>query len=369
MNRYETKEELVVFLSPTVREVHLYQSSRVDDIPYIIDSFLSFIFNAVSSQGEHVEIVYKTLTQSDKRSKSVLRFPHYGKRNQSKISRDAKQLATLCHLLNTIKERFKSGTSTIRDVYYSNVELYRKQTTVEKWLKIIETNFQLDSHKSVGIVPAQKGLAYSSFDIFIHQKGCINKMNKGNINLIPYLDDDSKIQIDIPSNTLKVDIIVLEKDAVFNKITREKPSNTIILTGKGYPDFLTRKFLHKLQLCNFNLILNQWKVFTDADPYGVHIALTYTLSNPIESNLNCTKLIYSGASIAKLIDKRRIQLLNLSQRDVSFTQSLISRTIPLISNKTSVQYARPYVKELQRQLFFHKKGEMNKLELRDYLNC
>ncbi|KMZ62563.1 hypothetical protein ZOSMA_454G00030 [Zostera marina] len=69
-------------------------------------------------------------------------------------------------------------------------------------------------------------------------------------------------------------ILVVEKEAVFNRLANDKYceiNNCIVITGRGYPDVSTRRFLYHLvdKLCLPVYCL------VDSDPYGFDILLIY----------------------------------------------------------------------------------------------
>lgn len=69
-------------------------------------------------------------------------------------------------------------------------------------------------------------------------------------------------------------VLVIEKDAVFQKLLEENCSRAlkcILVTGKGYPDVATR-MLVKMLSEKMNLPVY---IVVDADPFGVDIMLIY----------------------------------------------------------------------------------------------
>lgn len=70
-------------------------------------------------------------------------------------------------------------------------------------------------------------------------------------------------------------IIVVEKDTVFQRVLEVyKDDDTVmVVTGKGYPDYATRKFLEEIvRIGNINL---KMVYIGDADPHGADIYFTY----------------------------------------------------------------------------------------------
>ena len=96
----------------------------------------------------------------------------------------------------------------------------------------------------------------------------------------------------------------------------------------------------------------------DADPYGINIALSYIKTAP-----NIKLIHYNGISITQVI-KKRGQILSMNYRDYIIAKSTIHRIIKQIDSASSPICNTPYPSlklELQRQMFWGKKGEMNAL--------
>lgn len=71
-------------------------------------------------------------------------------------------------------------------------------------------------------------------------------------------------------------LLVVEKDSVFQRLLDERWAerfpNSILVTGRGYPDICTRLFLSWLALKFPSMPM---LALVDADPYGIEIFLTY----------------------------------------------------------------------------------------------
>ena len=69
-------------------------------------------------------------------------------------------------------------------------------------------------------------------------------------------------------------MIVVEKDSVFQKLLSEncmEKLNCILVTGKGYPDVATRKFVKTV---SEQLDIPVY-IIVDADPFGIDIMSAY----------------------------------------------------------------------------------------------
>ncbi len=359
MEKCQTKGELLETLQPSIRQIVLEQTLRGTTIEENIELILSMMLQAVEQHGLFIE--FQMLQAKDRESTAVptfrkVRFPHFGKPSRLCQS-NTRNLAILLTLLKTIQERFSVGVkSTVRDVFYSNVELYRTQRTVSYWLKNIATNFKLNEINLLQIIPAQKGLVYSTISLQFNDR---LRLKPGSINLIPYMVENSKVAILGGEETKKLNVRIFEKEAIFNKFVQNLDDITtpeVIITGKGYPDNLTKLLVKKL---NSSLTLQDLLIYVDADPYGINIALSYFS--------NCAyvdRVKYKGITIFQLLNKGG-QLLSMSQKDYSMARTTLSRinkaiepTFPIEANSYL-----PLKQELQRQLYLGKKGEMNAVYL------
>ncbi len=73
-------------------------------------------------------------------------------------------------------------------------------------------------------------------------------------------------------------VIVVEKDTVFQRVIQLIYSlpDVICVTGKGYPDYATRKFLLLLQAQTDA----EFYYIGDADPFGADIFFNYYFGSP-----------------------------------------------------------------------------------------
>lgn len=187
---------------------------------------------------------------------------------------------------------------TKRELYYENVDLFKSTD-------IIDVN-ESDLCSILGICrfdlpifPSAKGLFCGNITLVnkYGNKLNINNSNMNNkINLINYeylidefyLDDFTKKNIEIimhnnfNSNLCqKYFVLIVEKETLFFNLVGNyqfynKFPNAIIITGKGYPDYITKIFIKKLsnQLIDIPFIY-----FGDHDPHGFEIYLNYVFGS------------------------------------------------------------------------------------------
>ncbi|CCC70633.1 hypothetical protein NCAS_0F01490 [Naumovozyma castellii] len=353
MDKAECKTALLEELTPKSRDILFSPVSKAEDIPFMIQSILSLASVSLQHQQEPIKIQFPL---QDGKNLMTLTLPFFGKKFKlkSRNTKPSRKVAILFNILNTVKNRLENGqVSTIRDLYYSNVELYENQRNISFWLSILTRSFRLPSKDLLNIIPAQKGLIYSPIKIMVINNEKVQIITPFETTLIPYLGDNTKIVLSKQANVHINRVLVLEKEAIFSKLVSSRNSDQILITGKGYPDFLTRKFLKLFHESEKESIKN-WDIITDADPHGVNITFIYMQTN--------TYLNYCGATLLQLINlnlkhlSSATQLLSLDQRDVSLTKTLLGR----VSMQEVAQASKLKV-ALQRQMFFQKKGEMNAL--------
>lgn len=346
-----TRKLLIESLIPKSRTIHLDPVTENKSLNETIEETLFLITNSFRYSTTPITLVLFVKDTYFRR----IHFPYFGKESGFRTSTN--NIPILLTLLKTIQKKVKTGTtSTIRDVYYSNVELYQEQRNVVYWLDVITKNFKLRSRDSLKIVAAQKGLIYTTSPIQLTFQNKVHTISDNTINLVPYLDEASVLtSCHLTSDST---IMILEKEAIFNKLVTSKTktlSNYIVITGKGYSDHLTKLFLRKLlEFCNNCHKKVKFAVYVDSDPDGICIAMNYIMNCNLPTNSGLNRIIYKGVTLLQLI-ALRTQLMSLTQRELKLAKNLLIR---LATKDNNTMY--PGIKlQLQRQLFFCKKGEMN----------
>ncbi|KAH8398584.1 hypothetical protein KR222_005333, partial [Zaprionus bogoriensis] len=162
------------------------------------------------------------------------------------------------------------GSWTTRGLYYRDPKMILSQSYImAAQLDVCRILRTTPVH--IGILQGSKGLV--SGDIALH-------MSNGDVvdcNLYSRA-------ITLPTDFENVErimtnaefVLIVEKESVFENLLAHKAYskvdlNFIILTGKGYPDFTTRRMVHKLSFeCNLPMY-----ILVDADPFGIEIMLIY----------------------------------------------------------------------------------------------
>ena len=212
-----------------------------------------------------------------------------------------KSIARILKLSTIIQNKLDQlRPCTKRELYYENVDLFKSTD-------IIDSN-ESDLCSILGICrfdlpifPSAKGLFCGNITL-LNKNGNrlnINNSNMNNkINLINYeyliddffIDENTKNNINFFQNINNTNnfcekyfVLIVEKETLFFNLVGNyqfysKFPNAIIITGKGYPDYITKIFIKKLsnQLNNYNI---PFIYFGDHDPHGLEIYLNYVFGS------------------------------------------------------------------------------------------
>jgi DNA topoisomerase-6 subunit A len=173
--------------------------------------------------------------------------------------------------------------STIRGMYYATLSTVGDDRIKQKFW-----NSQENSDDAIKAVELLTGVPREEFSVTSKPKGMISgpiTLRVGGDVIDCSLGSRATSQL-IPTNIRDLEIIdvkadfimVVEKDTVLNNIRKSgfiQKYNSILLTGSGEPDRATRMMVKTLN--------EVWKkpvvIFTDADPWGLGIALRYKIGS------------------------------------------------------------------------------------------
>ncbi|KAI2613417.1 DNA topoisomerase IV, alpha subunit [Hypoxylon sp. NC1633] len=177
------------------------------------------------------------------------------------------QILHLCH------EALVSGhVITKRAIYYQNPDLFGSQQYVDCLVDDIAFTFGV-GRDNLNIVAAYKGLIVGKATVTLRDESVVDCSSDSNGTLIPHVE--SIEQIDISQAKW---IMVIEKEATFRGLAASRffemcaVGAGVLVTGKGYPDLVTRQFLHRL---HSNFPQTPVYALVDFDPDGIAIMLTY----------------------------------------------------------------------------------------------
>ncbi len=233
--------------------------------------------------------------------------------NLRTITRILKLSVIIQHKLNQLMP------CTKRELYYENVELFKSTDIIDSSESDLCSILGICKF-DLPIFPSAKGLFCGNITL-VNKYG--NKLNiqssnmNSKINLINYeyliedfdLDEKTKNYIELVQNNRvflgnngegnisrnnindlcnKYFVLIIEKETLFFNLVGnyqffKKFPNAIIITGKGYPDYITKVFIKKL----YNLFNNiPFIYFGDHDPHGFEIYLNYIFGSVQSSKEN-----------------------------------------------------------------------------------
>lgn len=239
--------------------------------------------------------------------------------------------------------------ATKREVYYSDVNLFRDQKYSDKIIEDVASMLQT-TRDSVHIVASARGSAMGR--VTIRDGGDVidlTKMGTGGWAVTPFLDQLEIIESDAEF------IILSEKDAAVMRLAEAKYWNRqpcIVITGKGSGDIATRAFLKmlvkELEIPAFSLV--------DSDPYGHYIYSVFLRGSK--------RLSYESPFIAT----PELKLLGVLSRDLDEYKIPKSVRIPMqpadvkrvkdMLKEPFVQRNKPWVEDLQLMLRLKEKAEI-----------
>ncbi|KAF8414255.1 hypothetical protein HHK36_002255 [Tetracentron sinense] len=161
-----------------------------------------------------------------------------------------------------------------RDIYYMHPSAFSEQAVVDRAINDICILLECSRH-NLNVVSVGNGLVmgWLRFLEAGRKFDCINNLNTA--HPVPVHVEKVKDIISVAEY-----ILVVEKEAVFQRLANDQFCDTnrcIIITGRGYPDVPTRRFLRllieTLHLPAYCLV--------DCDPYGFDILTTYRFGSMI----------------------------------------------------------------------------------------
>ncbi|CAO2647362.1 Nn.00g082840.m01.CDS01 [Neocucurbitaria sp. VM-36] len=193
---------------------------------------------------------------------------------------------------------------TKRDIYYRHPDLFLKQTVVDRYVDDLACTFGI-TRSQLNVVreslsrerllrlnaqtAAAKGLVAGNFKLIREDGHELNCMNEKEGMLVPKIGDNDSLRL----ASVKW-LLVVEKEACAAPTTSTIQANEdlqatfrsllsssnwkllrshgVILTGKGYPDIASRRFLR--QVADHSPHIPMY-AFVDLDPDGIAILSTY----------------------------------------------------------------------------------------------
>ncbi|TIB39535.1 hypothetical protein E3P86_01070 [Wallemia ichthyophaga] len=160
--------------------------------------------------------------------------------------KECKRSNTLLVMNYVLNALHSSRKVNIRSIYYQNVNAFKKQSNVEEILQRISHVLGI-RRESLNVRASHKGLFLSSALSIQLCNGNVLNGSDSVANFIPTMEDIH--QVDVSQVAF---VLVVEKETVFSTLREIRftcssvHGPTILLTGKGYPDFATRDILSHL---------------------------------------------------------------------------------------------------------------------------
>nr|SVE86890.1 EOG090X09ZG [Daphnia similis] len=271
---------------------------------------------------EYIKLVVAAISRGD----WPLQLPIHGsdKMMTWKAANQRRKCLLLFHLLAKSHALLRTNTtSTKRDIYYEDVSLWGNQPVLDSTVTQMTRLLNIP-RRCLNIGATSKGLVAGSLN-FLDGDGKLVDCQSPTGILIP--NDVEKLS---QFRSKAFHILLVEKDSTFQKLIDDKIESfigeCILITGKGYPDVNTRRFLRRLwdelQLPALALV--------DADPHGISILAVYRFgSQNLEDieHLSTPQLRFIGLQPSD-IEPLHIPdeaKLPLTQRDRSLIDSLAQR--------------------------------------------
>ncbi|CUM57216.1 uncharacterized protein AC631_03878 [Debaryomyces fabryi] len=258
---------------------------------------------------------------------------------------EARRFAAVIKVLKTmIVNLVQDRTTTKRDVYYQDVGLFQKsQPFANELIECIVGSLGMCAEKDLKIFASQKGLIFGNMRF--RRMGIECELDEP--VLIPRTNELEAV--DPPKG-----IVVIEKEAVFKsfcKYIQNIDVSLIAVTGKGFPDSLTKRFVGSLGETYPKVPI---MAFMDSDVYGLSICKNYKYAKNFDSVV-CPKLTFAGVFLTEYASG----WLDISARDWRMMSNFI-RDIKLLQRPVpEEQELNKWHRELTRGLVLFKKSEMN----------
>ncbi|MHA1911530.1 MAG: hypothetical protein ACTSYA_07525 [Candidatus Kariarchaeaceae archaeon] len=266
------------------------------------------------------------------------------------------QMALAMRLIHDLLHR--EITSTKRDLFYMDVNKFESQNTSDSLIEDVGAMLKV-TRQSLNVSASSKGSIIGN--ISYREKGDLidcRKVGTGK-SIAPKIGDIEDLESDAEF------VLVIEKDAVFNRLAEDQfydqiPS--ILITAKGQPDMATRMFLKRIN--------DELKIpilaMMDADIYGVEIMRVYTIGSKSLSfesshmavpNIKWVGLLPSDLQEDSPFKIPRSALIKMTSSDVNRTKGILQEEY--IARKPA------WKKELEILLDLNYKAEIQALNAKD----
>ncbi|XP_057972012.1 meiotic recombination protein SPO11-1 isoform X2 [Malania oleifera] len=187
----------------------------------------------------------------------------------------ARRLDVLLRVLLIVQQLLQENRhGSKRDIYYMHPSVFAEQSVVDRAINDICILMQCSRH-NLNVVSVGNGLVMGWLQFIEAGKKCNCINNPNTVHPVPVHVEEVKGIASVAQY-----ILVVEKESVFQRLANNQfctKNRCIVVTGRGYPDVPTRRFLRLLieKLCLPAYCL------VDCDPYGFDILTTYRFGSMV----------------------------------------------------------------------------------------
>ncbi|KAJ5955268.1 Winged helix-turn-helix transcription repressor DNA-binding [Penicillium viridicatum] len=282
-----------------------------------------------------------------------------------KTAHEAWKFTVILRILAILDQAIRTGQLiSKRDIYYIDPEFFRVQYIVDHIVDDLAYTIGVN-RTALNVEAAAKGLVMGEFRLIRGSHILIDAQSVTEDSLIPRIEDGDEIDI---SRVRWV--LVIEKEAVFHRLarisyhTRALAGEGIMVTGKGYPDFMTRTFLRAMSdsASNQSRRPPRFYALTDGDPHGMAIMSTYKYGSAAHlhqnARLSIPRLQWLGLRVTDIIAVPEVlgdtALLSLTMRDRKKIAAMLRNSPVWASDGPEPEWRA----ELQRMLVLNLKAEI-----------
>ncbi|KAJ5958766.1 Winged helix-turn-helix transcription repressor DNA-binding [Penicillium vulpinum] len=282
-----------------------------------------------------------------------------------KTAHEAWKFTVILRILAILDQAIRTGQLiSKRDIYYIDPEFFRVQSVVDRIVDDLAYTIGVN-RTALNVEAAAKGLVTGDFRLTRGSHILIDAQSDTEDNLIPRIEDGDDIDI---SRVRWV--LVIEKEAVFHRLarisyhTRALAGQGIMVTGKGYPDFMTRAFLRAMSdsISNQSRRPPRFYALTDGDPHGMAIMSTYKYGSTAHlhqnARLSIPRLQWLGLRVTDIMAVPEVlgdtALLSLTTRDRKKIMAMLRNSPVWASDGPEPEWRA----ELQRMLLLNLKAEI-----------
>ena len=209
-----------------------------------------------------------------------------------------------------------------RAIYYQDVWLFENQRNVDQAVEDLACCLEVP-RSSLYVLACQKGLVAGCCQWVDKKTGVVTDCSVS-IQNVPHLVDS----IELTTGSKPVAIFVVEKEAVFMRLVQSTIiQETIIVTGKGVPDYATRLFVKLLSDWYYDIPIVG---LFDMDPWGFAIMMTYKFGSRKAAydgmNMACPQLQWLGIRPSELGIINKKNLLEMTDTDRRRLNSMLQET-------------------------------------------